>query len=153
MRVDDENDENIQLDVRLHGRKTENRIKEIDKAISSFELTDNITVYRNVDAGFILDYFDALYEDTQALVGKELEEKGYTSTALIKSGVLTDETKDCKIEMTIPAGKGRGAYINELSNYKDTEYEFLIARDSKFRITEVQETDELLLKMEMIADE
>lgn len=147
LRMDNEKDENIKLDKRLYGNKREEQIKAIDKVISSFELTDNIVVHRNVDAELFMDYFD----DTQALVGKEFIEKGYASTSVIKTGAMSN--KDCKIDICIPAGKGRGAYINKLSNYKDTEYEFLIARGGKFRITEVKETDELILKMEMIVDE
>ena len=94
------------------------------------------------------DYFD----DTQKLVGKEITEKGYSSSSVVQSGAMTD--KDCKIKIHVPSGKGRGAYINNLSEYKDNEYEFLIPRNSKFRIVKVDETEEdLLLEMEMIVDE
>ena len=148
LRTDNDNDENILLDKRLYGNKREEQIKCIDDLLSSFELDDDITVYRNVDAEMFADYFD----DTQKLVGKEITEKGYSSSSVVQSGAMTD--KDCKIKIHVPSGKGRGAYINNLSEYKDNEYEFLIPRNSKFRIVKVEETEEdLLLEMEMIVDE
>ena len=148
LRTNNDNDENILLDKRLYGNKREEQIKCIDDVLSSFELNDNITVYRNVDAEMFADYFD----DTQKLVGKEITEKGYSSSSVIPSGAMTD--KDCKIKIHVPSGKGRGAYINNLSDYKDEEYEFLISRNSKFKIIKVEETeDDLILEMEMIADE
>lgn len=140
------NDEDILREKRIYGRdKTGEQIKHLDKVISSFELMDDITVYRNVDAEMFAEYFD----DTQRLLGKEITEKGYSSTSAIELGAMSD--KDCKIEIHIPAGKGMGAYINEFSEYKDKEYEFLIARNSTFRVLKVTETEnDLLLEMEMV---
>ena len=148
LRTDNKKDANILLDEKLYGNKRKEQIRSIDDALSKFNLTNNITVYRNVDAEIYEEYFD----DTQSMVGKIFKEKGYTSTSVIKTGAMTN--KDCKIEISIPAGKGRGAYINKLSTYEDTEYEFLIARNSKFKVVGVSETeDDLVLKMEMIVNE
>lgn len=146
LRIDGD-DEYTLLDKRLLGDKTKKQIASLDKIISSYDLKGNIIVHRSVDAELFVDYFD----DTQKLVGKEYTDKGFMSTSLLKSGMM--KNKDCFLEIKIPAGKGRGAYINSLSVFKDGEYEFLIARNSKFKITEVEETDDLFLKMEMIVDD
>lgn len=44
----------------------------------------------------------------------------------------------------IPKGKGHGAYINKLAGqYQNIEYEFLIKRNSKFEIYEVDENGDI----------
>ncbi len=140
-------DENVLLDERLHGDKRKNQIDCLDKIISSFELEDNIIVYRNVESQLFADYFD----DLNRLVGQRISEKGFTSTVCVESGASADWEKDCKIKLKVPAGKGRGAYINDYSTYENNEYEFLIARDSTFKVIKVDETeDNLILEMEMI---
>ena len=54
---------------------------------------------------------------------------------------------------------GRGAYVNKLAGqYEDKEYEFLIARGSKFEITGVEINEEpippqTIIKMRLIVDE
>lgn len=73
------------------------------------------------------------------LAGKEWIDKGFVSTSPtiegIKNAVVTG--KDVIIEISIPAGKGYGAYINELSPWKDKEYEFLLKDGLKYYITDV----------------
>ena len=147
LRTDNPLDEHILRDKRLNGNIREKQIKLIDDAIAAFTLDDDIVVYRNIDAEQFMDYFD----DTQKLVGKEIIEKGYSSTSATPSGAM--RYKDCKMIIHVPSGKGNGAYINGLSDFEDREYEFLIARNSKFKIVKVEETDDLILEMEMITDE
>ena len=147
LRTDNPLDEHILRDKRLNGNIREKQIKLIDDAIASFTLDDDIVVYRNIDAEQFMDYFD----DTQKLVGKEIIEKGYSSTSATPSGAM--RYKDCKMRIHVPSGKGNGAYINGLSDFEDCEYEFLIARNSKFKIVKIEETDDLILEMEMIIDE
>src|SRR5690606_24916723 len=123
------------------------QIKHIDDAIRKFELKDDIIVYRNVNE-------DALPPNTERL--KDLEgtiykDDGFMSSSVLREGAI--QYYDIMFEITVPAGKGRGAYINEISLYKDEEYEFLIKRGSSFRITEVvEEGGKPIIRMEMIDD-
>ncbi|MCQ2438524.1 MAG: hypothetical protein MJ074_02030 [Oscillospiraceae bacterium] len=50
--------------------------------------------------------------------------------------------KPTVMEIIVPAGVGRGAYINNLSGFKDREYEFLIKRNASLTITSIEEKDE-----------
>ena len=53
------------------------------------------------------------------------------------------------MEIKLPAGKGIGAYIDEYNGLK--EVEFLLARDSKFTITNVkEEKGHYTVEMELI---
>ena len=65
------------------------------------------------------------------------------STSPIKTSTAVN--KDCIMELFIPSGKGRGAYLNNVSGFQDEEYEFLLARDSKFRVIGADETEEKLI--------
>lgn len=137
----------------------EDASKQIDAAISRFTLKENILVQRGVD-----DFYGASiigetdWNEISETVGMIFQESGYTSTtALLKNSVAT--AKPYLFEIEIPAGKGRGAYVNKLAGLnEDVEYEFLIARGSKFKITGVEINTEpippqTIIKMRMIVDE
>lgn len=137
----------------------EDASKQIDAAISRFTLKENILVQRGVD-----DFYGASiigetdWNEISETVGMIFQESGYTSTtALLKNSVAT--AKPYLFEIEIPAGKGRGAYVNKLAGLnEDVEYEFLIARGSKFKITGVEINAEpippqTIIKMRMIVDE
>lgn len=137
----------------------EDASKQIDAAISRFTLKENILVQRGVD-----DFYGASiigetdWNEISETVGMIFRESGYTSTtALLKNSVAT--AKPYLFEIEIPAGKGRGAYVNKLAGLnEDVEYEFLIARGSKFKITGVEINTEpippqTIIKMRMIVDE
>ena len=101
--------------------------------INTFELKKPIKVYRFTGR-------DSFKETNLVdLAGKEWIDKGFVSTSPtiegIKNAVVTG--KDVIIEISIPAGKGYGAYINELSPWKDKEYEFLLKDGLKYYITDV----------------
>ena len=137
----------------------EDASKQIDAAISRFTLKENILVQRGVD-----DFYGASiigetdWNEISETVGMIFQESDYTSTtALLKNSVAT--AKPYLFEIEIPAGKGRGAYVNKLAGLnEDVEYEFLIARGSKFKITGVEINTEpippqTIIKMRMIVDE
>jgi NAD+--asparagine ADP-ribosyltransferase len=129
----------------IDGKRAEERIAQMDKAIKSFDLTEDIKVYRGIDRSALGNIED--------LVGKEYIDQAYMSSSIFADNSVL-ERGDCVMELLIPKGKGRGAYINELSAFKDKEYEFLVARGSKFRVVSVGETNgKPLLRMEMIVDE
>ena len=137
----------------------EDPISKIDEAISRFTLKEGIVVHRGVE-----DFYgDSIVEkeewnDISEIKGKTFRDKGFgSSTALYGSGVAT--SKPVLFEIEIPAGKGRGAYINKhAGQYEDVEYEFLIARDSRFIITDVIKNkrtipEQTIIKMRLITNE
>lgn len=116
---------------------------DLDSAISKFELKDNITVYRGIDS-------DALKElDLDNLIGSIYEDKGYMSTSPIHADIV--DRKDALLEIQIPSGQGRGAYVNSLSGFKDDEYEFLVKRGTRCEVTSVDLTgDKPIIRMKVI---
>lgn len=129
----------------INAEKVLVQTKDLDEAISSYMLKENIQVYRAIQSEAFKEYWG----DMQALVGTEYSDPAFMSTSPFRGSSAVN--KDCIMVMDIPAGKGRGAYINNLSGFKDEEYEFLLARDSKFTIQSVEELEnEVIIKMEMI---
>ena len=121
----------------------EQQIKGLDSAISRYELKENIRVQR----GVMNDVLDRLVEDNDVkeslseLVGKKFRESAYSSTTVVQgNGVAT--AKPTIFDIEIPAGVGRGAYVNQLAGqFQDTEYEFLLKRGATFTIQEVREEE------------
>ena len=129
----------------INSEKEEFIAENLDSAISRYVLKDNIRVQR----GVMTDFIDRLAEehDIQSslseLVGQKYVEKAYSSTtALMANRVAT--AKPVILDIEVPAGVGRGAYVNQLAGqYQDTEYEFLIKRGASFTIKEVVEKEEM----------
>lgn len=123
--------------------RVENQIKALDSAIGRYELKDNIRVQR----GVMNDVVDRLAEkydvqnSLEELVGMKYVENGYSSTTVLQgNGVAT--AKPTVFDIEIPAGMGRGAYVNRLAGqFQNTEYEFLIKRGTSFTIKEVIEEE------------
>lgn len=123
--------------------RVENQIKALDSAIGRYELKDNIRVQR----GVMNDVVDRLAEkydvqnSLEELVGMKYVENGYSSTTVLQgNGVAT--AKPTVFDIEIPAGMGRGAYVNRLAGqFQNTEYEFLIKRGASFTIKEVIEEE------------
>lgn len=119
------------------------QIEGLDRAISRYELKDNIRVQR----GVMNDVIDRLAEehdvqnDLSELVGKKYVESGYSSTTALQ-GNRVATAKPTILDIEVPAGVGRGAYVNRLAGqFQDTEYEFLIKRGASFTIEEVVEEE------------
>lgn len=127
----------------IDAEKEEYLARNIDSAISKYKLKDNIVVQR----GVMTDVIDMLAEkyDIQnslsELVGKKYVDNAFTSTTVLKgNGVAT--SKPVVMDIEIPAGTGRGAYVNQLAGqYQDAEYEFLVKRGASFTIKEVVEEE------------
>ncbi len=132
----------------INEKKVLSQTEALDDAISSYSLKENIKVYRAIKPEVFQDYWD----DIQQLVGQEYTDAAFMSTSPLKTSTAVN--KDCIMEIFVPAGKGRGAYINNLSGFQDEEYEFLLSRNSKFKIISVEETEEkLIIKMVMIIND
>lgn len=105
-------------------------IKNIDKAISEFVLTDKITVFRGSGTHLINGY-STVEEINKNLKGAIVQDKGYMSTASVKGNNFSGEIM---YEITVTPGKGKGAFIAPISHFDKQEIEFLLKRGSKFRV-------------------
>lgn len=112
-------------------------IDHIDDSISRFELKKGIKVYRTCEK----DVFESL--STQ--VGSKFVDDGFVSTTVLKKKVASGNVF---MEIDVPPGTGRGAWINPLSGSADKEWEFLLQRGSVFEITDVSDVgDDIVVKM------
>lgn len=93
----------------------------------------------------------SIEELNNILKGKECTDKAFISTSLRD---FKEELREVVYDIYMPKGT-KGLYINELStSYKDIEYEFLLQRETKFKIQEVfKDTDGTLrIVMEVIGN-
>lgn len=102
----------------------------LDTAIDKFELKERIQVYRGVNNDF-LDW-------STVEVGDEYADDAYMSTSAALVSIA--KNKEVLLEIAVPPGKGRGAYINPmvLEKYKDRQFEFLLKRGSKTVVTGIR---------------
>lgn len=129
----------------INAKKVLTQTKDLDDAISSYILKDNIQVYRAIHP----EAFKSYWGNMQSLVGTEYTDPAFMSTSPFRGSTAVN--KKCVMEINVPAGKGRGAYVNSLSGFQDEEYEFLIARNSRFAVQSVEESEsEIIIKMEML---
>lgn len=131
----------------INAERVKHQTEMLDGVIARYDLKEPIKVYRAIQP----EAFESYWDDIQRIVGTEYTDAGFMSTSPIKTSTAVN--KDCIMELFIPSGKGRGAYVNNVSGFQDEEYEFLLARDSKFRVIGAEETEEkLILKMEWIGN-
>ncbi len=93
----------------------------------------------------------SIEELNELLKGKECSDKAFISTSIRD---FKDELREVVYDIYMSKGT-KGLYINELStSYKDIEYEFLLQRETKFKIQEVfKDTDGTLrIVMEVIGN-
>jgi NAD+--asparagine ADP-ribosyltransferase len=125
-------------------------ISGIRGAINKFNLKNNIVVYRSTSS----QEFNHDFETIQNLTQKGYLNKGflsasadYKATENFKKG-----ENDILWEISVPAGRGRGAYINNISYFKDKEYEFLLKDGTRMSINNVRYRDgKYYIKAEVIS--
>lgn len=115
-----------------------NMLQDLDSAIAKSELKEAITVYRYSDPTLFGLPFNASVTgaDLEHLIGATVTDNGFMSTSVLDSA--TDDFGRIGFTITVPPGKGKGAYIANISKYKG-EQEFLLARSSNLKITEVSD--------------
>ena len=112
-------------------------VDHIDDSISRFELKKGIKVYRTCEK----DVFESL----STKVGSKFVDDGFVSTTVLNKKVASGNVF---MEIDVPPGTGRGAWINPLSGAADEEWEFLLQRGSVFEITDVSDVgDDIVVKM------
>lgn len=117
-------------------------IDNIENALNKSKLTEDIMLHRHVE-------FDGLSGLTGIKEGKlknssieELKEllKGntYTEKAFCSTSIRNFEGEFREIVYDIVAPKNtNGLYINEISNYRNVEYEFLLQKNTEFKVQDV----------------
>ena len=128
-------------------------IQNIDSAINKFELTENIQVERGVGTGIIdrlTEKYNVSKDELQNLIGKVISEPGYSSTTALCGGLVANN-HPVIMQINVPKGMGRGAYVNSLAGlFQDDEYEFLLKRNASFTIADInQEDGKYFIKMVM----
>lgn len=135
-------------------KETRKNVSDFRKVINNYidktELNDNIITYRTMERSAL----EKSIGKSEDIVGKIFTDKGYMSTSPVEK-VVDKFSKSLdnpvKLEITVPKGKGKGAYINEASVYRNSEYEFLLKENTSCRITEVVEIKgQTVLRMEVI---
>lgn len=105
------------------------RIDRIDQAIAKFELKKNLKVYRGSSARLVGGYTTAA-EINAYMKGAIVQDKGFISTSAVHGSQFSGKIK---YEIQVPRGKGRGAFVSPISNFK-TENEFLLKRGTYFKV-------------------
>jgi len=127
----------------VDAEKMEEFKKDLNFAISIFELKAPIKVYRGVSE----DVFNDIVQSSAYC------DKGFVSTSPTLECTYL-KNKEYILDMYIPKGNGIGAYINDLSVFKDEEYEFLLRPDIEFRIIDsYEEQGKRHIRLEMIGNE
>ncbi|MCR4589311.1 MAG: ADP-ribosyltransferase [Lachnospiraceae bacterium] len=116
----------------------------------SHELPEEVCLTRHSDLGGLACMFGLPYnsvnnvEDLMERIGELpdngllVRDKAFLSTTLIKDGVAKGGFRQGQVEFRILAPKGtKGLFIEEMSNYKDTEQELLLDAGTIFRVTKI----------------
>lgn len=109
-------------------------VQDLDNIISRFEVPEGVSLYRGSNLDFLYREFNI--NNLEDLLGKSYIDKGYTSTSIILDNAFLN--KDAVFEIKLLGGKGRGAFISSFSRHFD-ELEFLLKRNSKFKIVDIRE--------------
>ncbi|TPR12344.1 ADP-ribosyltransferase [Apilactobacillus timberlakei] len=119
--------------------KTKQEVKNIQSALSKFDLKKPITVYRGLNG---IGYSKGLNGQPNQ-VGSVYSDKAFQSTSVDQNaaiGFLNTSEKNpdnnILIKLNVPAGKN-GAYINSISKSKN-EKEYLLNSGKKLVITRIQ---------------
>lgn len=112
-----------------------NRLKSMDNAMAKSVLTEPITLSRGSTADLLGFKSTPTISELKALIGGEFVDKAFVSASAKKGGGFHGSIG---YKITVPPGKGRGQYIEQISKFKGgNEVEFLLNRNTKFRVTSV----------------
>ena len=128
-------------------RDLEKQRTDMDSAIDKFELKKPIVVTRRSNADLVggLTDPDAIME---RFGGRVVRDPGYLSTSTNPHPPLIDGNILYKI--AVPAGKGRGAYLDPMSKFQG-EKEFLLKRNTEMvvmRAYKDAETDQTVVELQ-----
>ena len=119
------------------------RVEILSNALDKSNTETDFTVFRGAD----IDYLDGIdLSDLSSLIGKEIVDKGFSSTSIEKS---TDFKKRVQLEIQVPKGS-KAAYIENLSA-NDHEQEVILGKGSKFKIIDALKSNDnkIVVKMRL----
>lgn len=114
----------------------------ISEELSKFKLNEPLVLKRSVgDVAYITGKTSSI-EDMKSVIGQVYTEKGFTSTTVCTDAQLPfGGFKDTATTLEIHAPKAtRGAYVYKISD-SPAEFEFLIDKNTKFKITDAGERE------------
>ena len=125
-------------------------VDNIDKAISKFDLKEDISVIRGISTVTLKKKMG--FKKIENIVGKTYTSKGFESSTFdiniahkfSGSAKFDDGGERLYIQFDIPKGKGHGAYVDLISENKG-ESEFLINRNTSFEFYEKTEINGITL--------
>lgn len=117
--------------------KTQAQTKQLSKALSKFNLDENIMVHRAVrDIAYITGEETNLTA-LEKMIGKTFTEKGYVSTSLqYQSKFMGTSKNGVHMEILVPKGSN-GAYIDKF--VAKNEREFLLNKGQRFKVIDAGE--------------
>lgn len=138
-----------ELNAWLRGRLPDDDYSDLaarlDGSLSRFMLTEDLSVIRGMGEHTLRRYGLTLDD---SIIGKSFSDLGFMSTSIdfdkAKEFAMRQRSDPVLLQFDIPAGKGRGAYINDVSIYPD-EYEFLVKRSAEFEFYEITKKDGITL--------
>ena len=123
-----------------------NRIDLIDSALAGFDLRKPLTVYRGSTAKLLGDETDPK-RIMDRYGGRTVRDKGFTSTSAVKGSQFGNS--EIQYIITVPPGKGRGAFIAPIAQIH-TENEFLLKRNTSFVVKKAyREQNQTFVEMEV----
>ena len=144
----------------------EDTIKLISDSLKKYKSADNIIVHRGASKKAVKDLFDSNLELDRAFrkyrnddnisqdelnkkfVGNVIVDKGFMSTTAYEGAEFK---KDVTLHINIPKDSNYGGYINELSKYKNREYEYLLDSNLALEIKEAKiENNKLNLYVDIL---
>ena len=110
---------------------------EIYRAVGVSAFTSQNSTYAALFNGIDVYDLNQVYGVLKVLEGKDFGDLGYMSTSPAYSASFA-KYGSCPIVLDIIADEGTpGAYINQISNFYNSENEFLLARDTVLQMVEV----------------
>lgn len=110
---------------------------EIYRAVGVSAFTSQNSTYAALFNGIDVYDLNQVYSVLKVLEGKDFGDLGYMSTSPAYSASFA-KYGSCPIVLDIIADEGTpGAYINQISNFYNSENEFLLARDTVLQMVEV----------------
>ncbi len=152
-----------QINSQLRGLTRVDVTKEINmlsNIIENHTIKEDMILYRKTSVNGFSELFKinannlkgkTTEELRKLLKGKEAIEDAFSSTSIIDRGA---EMGGIHIKMFAPKGT-KGIYINEISEYKDIEYEMLLQKGTKYKINDIiydKDDDIYEVLMEVIND-
>ena len=117
--------EKLKPKVNFNGIK--NLIMNMESAISKFELRENIAVFRWANPS-MLNFFETVRDS-----GGFFQDDGFVSTTAVVPKPIDNLVE---VQIFVPAGMGRGAYIAPMSDFPD-ECEFVLQRGTIFKVLDI----------------